>query len=172
MKEIEKRMPYRDYVRHYANCKTVRGSYDTHNNSIIVLVPPAMLQPKRGTLRFDPRYWERRGQEKYLRGHTIYIRQYGQGRNASFVLRAHGSYDEPGRLCGDRLVCNVDRNIPGYGPDARDAAIADALRLAASGLYTSTWRNREPIPLTTQAEAVRRISQYCRELGLDFSALE
>ena len=47
----EKRMAYRDYKRHYANCETVRGSYDTSTKTIVVLVPVSMMQPKRSASR-------------------------------------------------------------------------------------------------------------------------
>ena len=32
----EVKMQYRDYKRHYANCETVRGSYDASSKTIIV----------------------------------------------------------------------------------------------------------------------------------------
>ena len=46
----EVKMQYRDYKRHYANCETVRGSYDASSKTIIVLVPASMMQPKRLSL--------------------------------------------------------------------------------------------------------------------------
>lgn len=49
----EVKMQYRDYKRHYANCETVRGSYDASSKTIIVLVPASMMQPKRSASRFD-----------------------------------------------------------------------------------------------------------------------
>ena len=63
----EVKMQYRDYKRHYANCETVRGSYDASSKTIIVLVPASMMQPKRSASRFDPKRWENRGQQKKRR---------------------------------------------------------------------------------------------------------
>lgn len=131
MEEIK--MAYRDYKRHYANCETVHGSYDANNKTIIVLVPASMMQPKHSTFRFDPKVWENRGQQKKLRGQRIAIRQYSQGRDASYYLEAWG--DAYACLRGERPAPAVSKTIPGYGPSARDAAISEALQLAASGLY-------------------------------------
>ena len=130
----EKRMAYRDYKRHYASCETVRGSYDASSKTIVVLVPASMMQPQRGALRFDPKTWENRGQQKKLRGHRIAIRQYNQGKDASYYLEAWG--DAYACLRGEKSVPSVGKTIPGYGPSARDAAISEALQLAASGLYS------------------------------------
>ena len=132
MEEIK--MAYRDYKRHYANCETVRGSYDTRNKTIVVNVPASMMQPKRGALRFDPKTWENRGQQKKLRGYRIAIRQYNQGKDASYYLEAWG--DLYACLRGEKSAPSVGKTIPGYGPSARDAAISDALKLAESGQYT------------------------------------
>ena len=129
----EKRMAYRDYKRHYADCETVRGSYDASNKTIVVLVPVEMLQPQRGAARFDVKRWENRGQQKMLRGYRIAVRQYNQGKDASYFLEAWG--DAYACLRGERPAPAVSKTIPGYGPSARDAAIAEALQLAASGLY-------------------------------------
>ena len=130
----EKRMAYRDYKRHYPNCETVRGSYDATSKTVVVLVPVEMLQPQRGASRFDPKLWENRGHEKKLRGYRVAVWQYNQGRDASYYLEAWG--DAYACLRGDRPAPPVSKTIPGYGPAARDAAITEALRLAASGLYT------------------------------------
>lgn len=46
----EVKMQYRDYKRHYANCETVRGSYDAGSKTIVALVPASMMQPQRGEL--------------------------------------------------------------------------------------------------------------------------
>lgn len=129
----EKRMAYRDYKRHYADCETVHGSYDATSKTVVVLVPAEMLQPKRGASRFDPKRWENRGQEKKLRGCRIAVRQYNQGKDANYLLEAWG--DAYACLRGERPAPAVSKRIPGYGPSARDAAIAEALQLAASGLY-------------------------------------
>ena len=129
----EKRIAYRDYKRHYADCETVRGSYDASNKTIVVLVPVEMLQPQRGAARFDVKRWENRGQQKKLRGYRIAVRQYNQGKDASYFLEAWG--DAYACLRGERPAPAVSKTIPGYGPSARDAAIAEALQLAASGLY-------------------------------------
>ena len=86
----EKRMAYRDYKRHYANCETVRGSYDTSTKTIVVLVPVSMMQPKRSASRFAPQRWENRGQQKKLRGYRVAVRQYNQGKNANYLLEAWG----------------------------------------------------------------------------------
>lgn len=130
----ERRMAYRDYKRHYPNCETVRGSYDAGSKTIIVLVPASTMQPKLGALRFDPKTWENRGQQKKLRGHRIAVRQYNQGRDASYYLEAWG--DAYACLSGETAAPSIGKTIPGHGPAARDAAIAEALQLAASGLYT------------------------------------
>ena len=132
MEEIK--MAYRDYKRHYANCETVRGSYDARNKTIVVNVPASMMQPKHGALRFDPKTWENRGQQKKLRGYRIAIRQYNQGNDASYYLEAWG--DPYACLRGEKSAPSVGKTIPGYGPSARDAAISDALKLAQSGQYT------------------------------------
>lgn len=129
----EKRMAYRDYKRHYANCETVRGSYDTSTKTIVVLVPVSMMQPKSSASWFDPKRWENRGQQKKLRGYRVAVRQYNQGKNASYLLEAWG--DAYACLRGERPAPAVSKTIPGYGPSARDAAISEALQLAASGLY-------------------------------------
>ena len=129
----EKRMAYRDYKRHYANCETVRGSYDASRKTIIVLVPASMMQPQRSAARFDSQRWENRGQQKKLRGYRVAVRQYNQGKDASYLLEAWG--DAYACLRGERPSPAVSKTIPGYGPAARDAAIAEALQLAASGLY-------------------------------------
>lgn len=129
----EKRMAYRDYKRHYANCETVRGSYDAGSKTIVVLVPPPMMQPQRGALRFDPKQWENRGQQKKLRGYRVAVRQYNQGKDAVYLLEAWG--DAYACLRGEHPAPAVSKTIPGYGPAARDTAISEALRLAASGLY-------------------------------------
>ena len=84
----EKRMAYRDYKRHYANCETVRGSYNTSTKTIVVLVPVSMMQPKRSASRFDPQRWENRGQQKKLRGYRVAVRQYNQGKDANYLLEA------------------------------------------------------------------------------------
>ncbi len=91
----EKRMTYRDYKRHYANCETVRGSYDASSKTIIVLVPVSMMQPKRSASRFDSKRWENRGQQKKLRGYRVAVRQYNQGRDASYLLEAWGGMLTP-----------------------------------------------------------------------------
>ena len=130
----EKRMTYRDYKRHYANCETVRGSYDASSKTIIVLVPVSMMQPKRSASRFDSKRWENRGQQKKLRGYRVAVRQYNQGRDASYLLEAWGG-DAYACLRGERPAPAVSKTTPGYGPSARDAAISEALQLAASGLY-------------------------------------
>ena len=130
------RMPYRDYKRHYPMCDTVRESYDSVSKSIVVLVPDDMVQPKRGTLRFDPKRWENRGQEKLLRGYRISVRQYNQGKDASFYLEAWGNpYD---RLRGATVAPYIGKYIPGYGPTARDIAITEAFKFAETGIYTET----------------------------------
>lgn len=132
MEEIK--MAYRDYKRHYANCETVRGSYDVSSKTVVVLVPASMMQPKHGALRFDPKTWENRGQQKKLRGYRVAVRQYNQGRDASYYLEAWG--DTYACLRGEKPAPSVSKTIPGYGPSSRDAAISEALQLAASGLYT------------------------------------
>lgn len=129
----EKRMAYRDYKRHFASCETVRESYDANNKTIVVLVPAEMLQPRRSASRFDAQRWENRGQQKKLRGYRVAVRQYNQGKDASYLLEAWG--DAYACLRGERPAPAVSRTIPGYGPSARDAAISEALKLAASGLY-------------------------------------
>lgn len=131
MEEIK--MAYRDYKRHYANCETVRGSYDAGSKTIVVLVPASMMQPKHGALRFDSKTWENRGQQKKLRGYRIAIRQYNQGKAANYYLEAWG--DPYACLRGAKSAPSVGKTVPGYGPSARDAAISEALQLAASGLY-------------------------------------
>lgn len=129
----ERRMAYRDYKRHYAGCETVRGSYDATSKTVVVLVPVEMLQPQRGASRFDSQRWENRGQQKKLLGYRVAVRQYNQGKDASYLLEAWG--DAYACLRGERPAPAVSKTIPGYGPAARDAAIAEALQLAASGLY-------------------------------------
>lgn len=126
-------MAYRDYKRHYANCETVRGSYDAGSKTVVVLVPASMRQPKRGALRFDSKTWKNRGQQKKLRGYRIAIRQYSQGKDANYYLEAWGN--AYACLKGETSAPFVGKTIPGYGPSARDAAISEALKLAASGLY-------------------------------------
>ena len=39
------RMLYRNYKNHYADCKTVSGSYDCEAKSIEVLVPDGRMKP-------------------------------------------------------------------------------------------------------------------------------
>ena len=132
MEEIK--MPYRDYKRHYANCEIVRGSYDASSKTIIVLVPASIMQPKCSAYRFDAQRWENRGQQKKLRGYRVAVRQYNQGKDASYFLEAWG--DAYACLRGERPAPSISKTIPGYGPSARDAAISEAFKLAASGLYT------------------------------------
>lgn len=134
MKMEEVKMQYRDYKRNYTNCETVRGSYDASSKTIVVLVPASMMQPKRSASRFDSKRWENRGQQKKLRGYRVAVRQYNQGKDASYLLEAWG--DAYACLRGERPAPAVSKTIPGYGPSARDAAISEALQLAASGLYT------------------------------------
>ena len=129
----EVKMQYRDYKRHYASCETVRGSYDAESKTVIVLIPVSITAPKRGAARFDPKHWENRGQQKKLRGHRISVRQYNQGRDASYYLEAWG--DAYAYLRGDKPAPSIGKAIHGFGPAARDTAIAEALQLAESGQY-------------------------------------
>lgn len=39
------RMRYRDYKDHYADCKTVAGSYSASNKTIEVIVPEGRMKP-------------------------------------------------------------------------------------------------------------------------------
>lgn len=92
-----------------------------------------MMHPKRCALRFDQKAWENRGQLKKLRGHRISVRQYNNGRYASYYLKAWG--DPYACIRGEESAPSVGKLISGYGPSARDAAITEALQLAESGLY-------------------------------------
>ena len=38
-------MPYRQYKSRYADCETVRGSYDADSKTITVLVPDGRMKP-------------------------------------------------------------------------------------------------------------------------------
>ena len=40
----EYRMKYNQYKKHYADCKTVPGTYDTIEKSIIVLIPEGRMK--------------------------------------------------------------------------------------------------------------------------------
>ena len=40
----EYRMKYSQYKKHYADCKTVPGTYDTIEKSIIVLIPEGRMK--------------------------------------------------------------------------------------------------------------------------------
>ena len=133
MEEIK--MAYRDYKRHYANCETVRGSYDASSKTIIVLVPASMMQPKRSASRFDSKRWENRGQQKKLRGYRVAVRQYNQGKAARYLLDAWG--DASACLRGERPAPAASKTIPGYGPSARHRASTEAPPPAAS------WRDSE-----------------------------
>lgn len=44
-KDLEYTMPYARYKRHYADCKTVPGSYDKDYRTITVLIPDGRLTP-------------------------------------------------------------------------------------------------------------------------------
>lgn len=41
---LEKRMPYRQYKMHYADCETIKGSYDPITKSIMVLIPDGRMK--------------------------------------------------------------------------------------------------------------------------------
>lgn len=43
MEEI--RMPYRKYKGSYADCETVRGSYDAGAKTVLVLIPEGRMKP-------------------------------------------------------------------------------------------------------------------------------
>ena len=42
---MEKRMPYRQYKQHYADCETVPGSYDKIEKKITVIIPDGRMKP-------------------------------------------------------------------------------------------------------------------------------
>ena len=37
-------MPYRQYKQHYADCQTVKGSYNTYNKTIKVIIPDGRMK--------------------------------------------------------------------------------------------------------------------------------
>lgn len=53
------RMRYRDYKDHYADCKTVAGSYSTSNKTIEVIVPEGRMKPSgvRGKYFMEYQLW-------------------------------------------------------------------------------------------------------------------
>lgn len=52
-------MPYRNYKKHYSDCKTVPGTYDSCSKTIEVLVPDERLKPSgvRGEKFNYYRFW-------------------------------------------------------------------------------------------------------------------
>ncbi len=57
------RMPYRSYKAHYADCKTVPGTYDNASRTIEVMIPEGREKPS-GVRGKSFRYIEFRGVEK------------------------------------------------------------------------------------------------------------
>ena len=140
----EVKMQYRDYKRHYANCETVRGSYDASSKTIIVLVPASMMQPKRSASRFDPKRWENRGQQKKLRGYRVAVRQYNQGKDASYLLEAWG--DAYACLRGEHPAPSANKAMApplGMPPSPRPSS------LRPLGCMRS---NHHPAPEVTRAD--------------------
>lgn len=87
-------------------------------------------------VRFDHKVWENRGQQKVLRGYQIGIREYNQGKDASYYVEAWGNpYDV---LRGKKPAPSVGRTIQGKGQAAKARAIEYAMELSRSGLYTRT----------------------------------
>lgn len=133
---MEKRMTYRAYKKSYSNAKTVKDSYDAATKTITVIIPE-----NREHLRFSPLEWKSVSNHYCLQGTTIRVYQWNTGAEAHFEIEA---YDMTELKDGPFVFqCGVPSDwryfwerIPGYGPDARDAAITRAKALAKTRKYT------------------------------------
>lgn len=125
---MEKRVPYRVYKKAYPMAQTVPGSYDAASKTIVIIMPEAVQH-----LRFSPSDWETSRNRKRLKGHLIEVFQWNTGAESNFMIEASETVDE-GRKLHPRGR-HISQTIPGYGPNARDAAIRMAMELAATGKY-------------------------------------
>lgn len=127
---MEKRVPYRVYKKAYPDAKTVPDSYDARTKTIVVILPDDKVEH----LRFSPSNWEKRVLgDKWLKGHLIQVIQWNRGAEATFMVEASETADG-GRKLHPRGR-HISQTIPGYGPNARDAAIRMAMELAETGKY-------------------------------------
>ncbi len=125
---MEKRILYRVYKKTYPTAQTVPGSYDAASKTIVIVMPDDVKH-----LRFSPSEWKTSGNTKRLKGHLIKVFQWNTGAEANFMIEASETADG-GRKLHPRGRY-ISQTIPGYGPDARDAAIRMAMELAATGKY-------------------------------------
>jgi len=124
-------VPYRVYKKTYPDAKTISDSYDAKTKTIVVILPDKDENAKH--LRFSPSDWKKGLGGKWLKGHMICVAQWNSGAEANFMLEAYET-DEG----GTKLHPNgryISQTIPGYGPNARDAAIRMAIDLAETGKY-------------------------------------
>lgn len=125
---MEKRIPYRVYKKTYPTAQTVPGSYDAASKTIEIVVPEPVKH-----LRFLPSEWETSRNRKRLKGHLIEVLQWNTGAEANFMIEASETAD--GGTKYHPSGRHISKTIPGYGPNARDAAIRMAMELAATGKY-------------------------------------
>lgn len=125
---MEKRIPYRVYKKTYPEAKTVPDSYDAKSKTIVVIIDDKVKH-----LRFLPSLWDTDGNTKRLKGHKIKIVQWNAGAEANFMIEAYETEDEGRKYHHNQRY--IRQTIPGYGPNARDAAIRMAMELAETGKY-------------------------------------
>ena len=126
---MEKRVPYRVYKKTYPDAKTVPDSYDAASKTIVVILSDDKVKH----LRFSQSDWNVSGNSKWLKGHLIRVIQWKTGAEANFLLKATETEDNGRKYASNRRY--ISQTIPGYGPNARDAAIRMAMELAATGKY-------------------------------------
>ena len=126
---MQKRVPYRVYKKTYPDAKTVSDSYDARTKTIVVIFPDDKVKH----LSFLPSEWETGRNRKRLKGHLIEIFQWNTGAEANFMIEASETVDGGRKLHPSGR--HISRTIPGYGPNARDAAIRMAMELAETGKY-------------------------------------
>lgn len=131
---MEKRVPYRVYKKIYSDAKTVSDSYDAKTKTIVVILPDKDENIKH--LRFSPSAWKTSCNTKQLKGHLISVIQWNRGAESNFMLEAYETADGGRKLHSSGQY--ISKTIPGYGPNARDAAIRMAMELAETGKYILT----------------------------------
>lgn len=106
-KDLEYTMPYARYKRHYADCKTVPGSYDKDYCTITVLIPAGRLKPS-GT----------RGQ--HYRGYEMWCEDCYTGNKYRMVYRA---VSEENAIKQHQKECRARGFQPCDPPEGRIAQI-------------------------------------------------
>lgn len=131
---MEKRMKYRTYKKAYPDAPVVEGSWDPETKTVVVRLPDGVKH-----LKFSSKEWETSSNRKRMRGHNITIVWWGEGAEAHFWIEAYEVPEEQTKPGFYHSPSWVEHYIPGYGPNARDAAIKEARELAATGKYRERW---------------------------------